>query len=104
MLAAPQKGRLQIFNLLVLFRWLSLLPPLAAMFLSTPQNGEQVYIVAAFFAAILINIIISLFASPLNNALKNQPWILGFDLLFVAGLMALTGGWASPYSTLLSLL
>jgi signal transduction histidine kinase len=86
-----------IFNLLVLFRWLSLIPPLAAIFFSTGQEGEQTRMIAALLGAVLINVVISFFTSPLNHALKSRPWVLGLDLLLAAGLMALTGGWRSPY-------
>lgn len=91
------KNRKQIFILLVLFRWLSLIPPLAGMFLVPLQDGEQMRVLMALVSAILINIVISFFATPLNYSLKQRPWILGFDLLFVAVLLALAGGWRSPY-------
>jgi len=97
MVVADTNSRQQLFNLLILFRWLSLIPPLAALFFSTGQDGDQIRLVISLLSAILINVFISLFATPLNYALKNRPWILAFDLLFVAGLMGLTGGWRSPY-------
>ena len=95
--AVQTNSRQHIFNLLVLFRWLSLIPPLAAHFLSPGKDGDQIRYIIAFMGAVLINIVISLFATPLNHALKSRPWVLVFDLLFVASLMALTGGWRSPY-------
>jgi signal transduction histidine kinase len=85
----------QVFNLLVLFRWLSLIPALAYLIFVPEQSGNYHWI--AFAAAVLISAIISIFPSRLNKSLLKNPWLLGFDLLFVAALMAFTGGWRSPY-------
>lgn len=97
MVAVQTNNRQHIFNLLVLFRWLSLIPPLVALFLSPGKDGDQIRYFIAFIGAVLINVVISLFSMPLNHALKSRSWLLVLDLLFVASLLALTGGWRSPY-------
>jgi hypothetical protein len=96
MAGTSKKNQKQIFILLVLYGLLSLIPPLIAMFLVPLQDGEQMRVLMALMSAILINIVISSFATPLNDSLKQRPWILGFDLLFIGGLLALSGGWRSP--------
>ena len=70
---------------------------MAALFLAEGPEGAQIRLMVGILTAILVNIAISFFASPLNHALKKQPWVLVFDLVFVAGLLALTGGWHSPF-------
>ncbi len=83
----------RVFRLLVLYRWLSLAPPLVFLLggAITPVAA------AALAAAILSNLLISLTPDRLNQVLQRAPALLGVDLLFSAGLLALTGGWRSPY-------
>jgi signal transduction histidine kinase len=90
-------NRKQIFLLLMLFRWLTFIPPLAAFFLAPTETSAQIRMIAALSAAILINSIISLRAVRLNDLIKIHPWILLIDLFFVSLIMAVTGGWRSPY-------
>ena len=97
MVPTKSDSRQHIFNLLVLFRWLTLIPPLIILLIEPVQGIYQGRFWLAFAVAILISAVISLFAVPLNRALMKHPWLLGLDLIFVAGLMALTGGWRSPY-------
>ena len=97
MVMSSENSRQHTFYLLVLFRWLSLIPPLAALLFATEIGMDQARLIAAFFCAIAVNVIISLFATSLNHALESHPWILGLDLLFVGGLLTITGGWRSPY-------
>ncbi len=97
MIESPIDNRQQIFNLLIFFRWLSLIPPMGATLLTVVQDGDQYRLIFSLLAAVFINLIISIFAAPINQVFKRQPWILITDLVFIAGLMALTGGWRSPY-------
>ncbi len=97
MTLANISSRQYLFNLLVLFRWVSLIPPLAALLLEQGPEGSQGRLMVGIVTAILINIVISLFTTPLNHILKKRPWVLGLDLIFVAGLLAFTGGWHSPF-------
>ncbi|HLB49610.1 MAG TPA: GAF domain-containing sensor histidine kinase [Anaerolineales bacterium] len=83
----------RIFNLLVIYRWLSLIPPL--IFISfdaaSPKN------IGVLLAAAASNLLITLFPSHLNRYLRRWPFILTLDLIFCAALLALSGGSHSPY-------
>lgn len=87
----------RVFQFLLLFRWVSLLLPLA--YWLAPQwfggeGGSPVWLV--FFLAGL-NGMITLFADDINRALMKRPWLLAGDLGLVAVVMATTGGEAGPY-------
>ena len=97
MVPSTSGSRQQIFNLLVLFRWLTLIPPLIDLIIEPGKGEYQWRYWFAFACAVLICIVISFFTFTLNRALIKRPWLLIFDLLLVAGLMAVTGGWRSPY-------
>jgi signal transduction histidine kinase len=83
----------RIFNLLVLYRWLSLLPPLIFHFSAAPPAGQLGALPAAAFS----NLLITLIPTRLNQLLRRQPALIGVDLAFGAALLALSGGWRSPY-------
>jgi signal transduction histidine kinase len=87
----------RIFNLLILYRWLSLIPPLilVLLWLSTGEGESRWGL--AFVMAIILNTRVSLFARQLNRTFRAHPWLLLFDFAAVAGLIMLTDGWRSPY-------
>lgn len=87
----------RVFLLLVLYRWVSLIPPLVYLLLAVLDGVAQPGQVLALALAAGLNILISLFYASLNRLLTERPWLLVVDLALVAGLMALTGGWRSPY-------
>jgi signal transduction histidine kinase len=80
----------RIYQLLVLYRWLSLVP--AGLALLAGQGGAWALVFAA-----LGNLLISIFPRELNAALRRRPGLLAVDLVFCAGLLRWTGGWESPY-------
>ncbi|MBM4423722.1 MAG: GAF domain-containing protein [Chloroflexi bacterium] len=83
----------RIFNLLVIYRWLSLIPPLIFLLLevaSPPAAG-------LFLAAGASNLLITLIPAHLNRLLRRWPFLLATDLVFCAALIALSGGSRSPY-------
>lgn len=84
--ATPQPR--QIFSLLIGYRWLSLIPPLA-IFIFT---NERALLFALLFAA-STNVLITIFHQQLNRTLQSQPYILLADLLLMAGLIT----WSSPW-------
>jgi signal transduction histidine kinase len=84
----------RIFWLLVLYRWLSLAPPLLALLV---QGQVAIAAGAALALAAAANLVVTLFAGQLNRFLEAHVTFLGADLLLVALLVALTGGAASPY-------
>lgn len=83
-----------LFRLLVLYRWLSLVPPLL-FFLSQPA-GQQRRLLALVFA-VAPTLLITVKAEAINDILRRRPVLLVIDLLLVASLIALSGGARSPY-------
>ncbi len=94
----PVNDHRRVFRLLVLYRWISLLPPLVYVFV-TYGNGEIGFRLGmvALVTAVCLNVAISLFPARLNRTLQHRPWLLLADLFVIANLMAITGGWRSPY-------
>lgn len=82
----------RLFRVLLIYRWLSLIPPLAAALL----GGERLLLLALLLAT-LVTAFISVTAVWLNRALRNWPILLGLDLWLMAILAGLTGGWDSPF-------
>jgi signal transduction histidine kinase len=82
----------QIFAFLLFYRWLSLSVPLAAWFLA-PDNA----LLLTLLVATAVNGLISFFSTQLNRALRHRPWLLTADLILMAALIALTGGWQTPF-------
>jgi signal transduction histidine kinase len=83
-------GLRRIYQLLVIYRWSSLVP--AVLALLSGQGGSWALVLAA-----LANMFISLFPKKLNTTLQRHPWLLSFDLVLCAVLVGWTGGWESPY-------
>jgi signal transduction histidine kinase len=85
----------RIFTFLVIFRWAALIPAL----LSLNSDGRQgaFYPVAVLLVAALANTLISVFNRPLNQLVVDYPLALGIDLLFSAGLLAVSGSTQSSY-------
>lgn len=83
----------RVFKFLILYRWLSLIPPLVTLFLTDEKSLTLITLLVAAGT----NILISLFPGQLNRALRTRPWLLAVDLGLTAVLVALTGGWQSPY-------
>jgi signal transduction histidine kinase len=86
----------QVFAFLVIFRWASLLPALVTIrFESQPRQVFSPIVV--FAIALLANLFISLANRQLNLRVVEQPLFLGLDLLFGAGILAVSDGPRSPY-------
>ena len=83
----------QVFSLLVLYRWISLIPPLLSL-LTTDDATQHI---AALTVAALVNLFITLFPSQLNAAVRRYPLLLLGDLLFCSALARLSGGWNTAY-------
>ncbi len=82
----------RIFAFLVIYRWLSLIPPFAALLLE--RDGV---LLSALVIAAGANVIISLFSDQLNQSLRQRPFLLTIDLLVAMWLIMFTGGWQSPF-------
>lgn len=83
----------RVFRYLILYRWLSLIPPLVTLILA----DEKTLTLLTLIIAAAINALISLFSRQLNGTLRTHPWLLAIDLVLTAVLITLTGGWQSPY-------
>jgi len=86
----------RIFTFLVIFRWASLTPALLTM--SVGSRTEQLLPPAVVFAvALFANLFVSLANRRLNQLVNEHPMLIGIDLMFSAGILALSGGSHSPY-------
>jgi signal transduction histidine kinase len=86
----------QVFRLLVAYRWLSLIPP-ALVLLTGWGNGAPWLLGITLLAAASVNLLLTSLSIQFNTWLRRWPGLLMIDLLFTSSLVALTGGWNSPY-------
>ena len=86
----------RIFSFLVAYRWASLLPTLLTLNLER-QPGQFLSPLLVFAIAFLVNLVIFLTNRQLNKLVADHPALLGLDLLFSAGILAVSGGLNSPY-------
>jgi signal transduction histidine kinase len=61
------------------------------------QPGQFISPFLVFGIAFVINLVISLTNRPLNKLVIDHPFFLSIDLIFTAGLLAISGGSHSPY-------
>lgn len=83
-----------LFRLLLLYRWLGLVPPLIALLV----NPFSWLALGVLLTAVFLNTLITLFSTQLNQQWQARPWLLLFDLLLIAVFLASSGGWQSPYA------
>ena len=83
-----------VFRLLILYRWISLIPPLLFIF-SGPQNQGQLLIL--LLVSLLPNLLITFYSSQINAWVSRYPWLLLADFLLVAACLGFSGGEQSPY-------
>ncbi|MFQ5433248.1 MAG: GAF domain-containing sensor histidine kinase [Anaerolineae bacterium] len=86
-------GPRRAFAFLILYRWFSLIPPVITLLLA----DEKRIPILIFLIAVVMNVLISIFPKQLNQSLHTRPWLLVIDLGLMAALIALSGGWHSPY-------
>lgn len=86
------------FIFLLGYRWASLLPILWLLFIDEqlPQFGILSPGVVFALAAVT-TLLITVFYKQLNKLVLKRPWAFGFDLLFSAFIVGLSGGIYSPY-------
>ena len=90
--------RWQIFQMLVLYRWGSLVPPLFAILTRPAQvNTLEVSLPLLFFAALIYTLVLTAFQKQLNQWLLRYPFLMGLDMIFVAMLLSLTDAPLSPF-------
>jgi signal transduction histidine kinase len=85
----------RIFILLVIFRWAALIPPLLSLNFEAARVGTPP--LAVLVSALLANLLISVFNRTLNKLVIDYPIALGIDLVFCAGLLAVSGNTQSSY-------
>jgi len=83
----------RVFGLLVLYRWLSLIPPL--IFLFSHESSARQF--GALLAAVFSTLLITLIPTQLNRLLRRWPALITVDLAFGATLLAISGDWRSSY-------
>lgn len=87
----------QVFLLIVIYRWVSLLPAVTLL-LRPETGGQQGYSPWLIFALVLgANLIITLFNRSLNQLLLRYPFALLVDMSFIAGVLYASAGVNSPY-------
>ncbi|MCA9918740.1 MAG: hypothetical protein KC445_12350, partial [Anaerolineales bacterium] len=84
----------QVFRLLILYRWLSLIPPLLVLFSAGQNQGRYAILLVV---SLLPNLLITVYSSQLNQWVQQRPWLLLGDFLLVSVCVALSGGEQSPY-------
>jgi signal transduction histidine kinase len=83
-----------IFLFLLGYSWLSLLPPGLAIVLNPGASSIPRLV---FGAAVIHNVLLSVFYPRLNRLVLRRPLSFGIDLLLAAVFITLTGGTHSPY-------
>ena len=86
----------RIFAFLVIFRWASLFPVILGIFFQV-QRTRFISPILLIVVALLANVLVSLTHRQLNKLVLEHPGLLGLDLIFMAGLLAVSGGHDSPY-------
>jgi signal transduction histidine kinase len=92
--ALPRSSR--VFSFLVAFRWAALIPGLLTLVIANPPK-QLLNPILVFGIALLANLFISLTNRSLNQLVLDHPILISIDLLFSAGLLAVSGGTHSPY-------
>lgn len=88
----------RVFPVLVAYRWASLLPALLLLTDNSHTNSPG-YLspLSTFLIAALVNTVITVFNRLLNKFVTDFPLAIGVDLFFCAALLAISGGYDSPY-------
>jgi len=86
----------RIFTFLLAFRWAALIPGLLTLGIAN-QSGQLLSPILVFSVALIANLFISLANRQLNQLVIDHPAFIGMDLLFSAAILAVSGGFHSPY-------
>jgi signal transduction histidine kinase len=86
----------RVFVILAIFRWASLIP--ALLTLTASDRRDPLFPAALVLViALIANLFISLTNRQLNKLVVEHPGLLSIDLIFSAGILAVSGGSHSPY-------
>jgi len=86
----------RVFAFLVIFRWASLLPVILEIAFRE-QRDLLFSPIPLLGIALLANLVISFTSRQLNKLVIEHPIFLSVDLIFTAGILAVSGGHDSPY-------
>ncbi len=86
----------RIFTFLLAFRWAALILGLLTLGIAN-QSGQLLSPILVFSVALIANLFISLANRQLNQLVIDHPAFIGMDLLFSAAILAVSGGFHSPY-------
>src|SRR6266542_2456848 len=86
----------RIFTFLLAFRWAALILGLLTLGIAY-QSGQLLSPIFVFSVALIANLFISLANRQLNQLVIDHPTFIGIDLLFSAAILAVSGGFHSPY-------
>jgi signal transduction histidine kinase len=86
----------RVFAFLIFFRWASLLPVLFTLNAES-QSRYVLPAILVFGITLLVNLFITLTNRRLNKMVVDYPAFIGVDLVYSAGILAITGGIYSPY-------
>jgi len=86
----------RVFSFLVAFRWASLIPALLTLSVEK-QSRPLLPSILVLGIALLANLFISLTSRQLNQLVIAHPALISIDLIFSAGILAISGGSHSPY-------
>ena len=88
----------RVFPVLVAYRWASLLPAVMVIVDKSYKNSPKFLSpVWVLLIAIFANAIITVFNRSLNQFVIDRPFSMGVDLFFCIGMLAVSGGYHSPY-------
>lgn len=87
----------RLFSFILAYRWTSLLPALWLWIAPGSGRAQGLPTGVTLAAAVGLVLLITLAHRLLNVQLVRRPYLLGIDMLFAAGLLAVSGGARSPY-------
>ena len=87
----------QVFLLIVIYRWISLIPVVVLLFRPDTISVQQISPVVIFLFVLVVNLVITAFNHRLNRLLIRSPYILLIDMIFIAAVIFASAGINSPY-------
>lgn len=87
----------QVFLLIVIYRWVSLIPAVTQMIRPEAGTVQQISPWMIFLFVLGVNLLITVFNRSLNRLLIRFPYLLLIDMIFIAALIFASAGVNSPY-------
>lgn len=83
---------------IIIARWAGIFT--AALLLYMQQRPVALWWV--WLVAVALTVVVTVAIQPITRVVLRHPLLIGIDLVTIAGMIALTGGWTSPFVPLLS--